>query len=716
MLRRITRAAIRRARLIHDTARAALGAFEVGDSTLRVSLGAESFEAMMRMIRTKELRFFFTRQEKRALAARFLADHPETARAVIAQADAACRHEFELLGAKCPRPGSFNKLTPGIHSRMPWHEDFATGRRWKKRYSAVLPVQYSDGSDIKRVWELSRCQHFGALGIAHLIAECGLRTAESSRGEAPAADRQSAIGNLTYASEWVAQMTDWDRQNPPLIGPNWMSPMEVAIQIVNWIWGFAFMGDSPAFTDEARKVFYRNLLSHGRFILRHLEGYGNHRFSNFVGLVFLGVLFPEFKEATDWREAGIKGFCEELERQVRSDGVHFEGSIPYHRLVLEMAATTWLLLRRNGIELPPASQDAITRMFHFTAAYLPMPLRDASGPRFARFAPQVGDADDGRLQELTPLDKRDHSYLLSLAAVLTGEGEFKLTRDPHPEAFWLLGSEGLKVYDAMPVAQAKEESRAFPESGFYVLSSERLHALISCRRPDARDVGAHSHNDHLSFTLTLDGVEFIVDGGTYTYTGNLKDRHMFRSTSAHNTVIVDGQEINPLKRSDPFRLKDNAHCHVLEWRSGPDEDVLVAEHEGYARLDVKVRREFRHDRRSPSLRIIDCISGLGERELTWGFLFAPQVSVQLSGRELRAERDGHSLRIVTPETLGMRVQLSPGWHSPHYGVKQQTTRLTVACSMTNALRASLSFHWTSGSPQGQAQYDIAPGLRREGLG
>ena len=209
------------------------------------------------------------------------------------------------------------------------------------------------------------------------------------------------------------------------------------------------MGDSPALSDEARKVFYRNLLSHGRFIMRHVEPYGNHRFSNFVGLVWLGVLFPEFKEAGDWREAGLKGFCEELERQVRSDGVHFEGSIPYHRLVLEMAATTWLLLRRNGIELPAASQDAITRMFHFTAAYLPGPLRDASGPRTARFAPQVGDADDGRLQELTPLDKRDHSYLLSLAAVLTGRSDFKTTDKPHPEAFWLLGEEGLKVYDAL---------------------------------------------------------------------------------------------------------------------------------------------------------------------------------------------------------------------------------------------------------------------------
>ncbi len=139
------------------------------------------------------------------------------------------------------------------------------------------------------------------------------------------------------------------------------------------------------------------------------------------------------------------------------------------------------------------------------------------------------DADNGQVQELTPLDKRDHGYLLSLAAVLTGEGGFKRTPQPHPEAFWLLGADGLKAYDAMPIISAREQSRDFPDAGFYVLKSPRMHALVSCRRSHADDVGAHAHNDHLSFTLAVDGLEFIVDPGTYTYTGDLAARNAFRS-------------------------------------------------------------------------------------------------------------------------------------------------------------------------------------------
>ncbi len=518
-----------------------------------------------------------------------------------------------------------------------------------------------------------------------------------------------------FASEWVAQMLDWDRQNPPLIGPNWMSPMEAAIRIVNWIWGYAFMGDSPAFGGQARIVFYRNLLSHGRFIMRHVEPYGNHRFSNFVGLVFLGVLFPEFNEADNWREVGIKGFCEELQRQVRSDGVHFEGSIPYHRLVLEMAATTWLLLRRNGIALPPESQVAITRMFHFTAAYLSMPLRDASGPRLARFAPQVGDADDGRLQELTPLDKRDHSYLLSLAAVLTGRNEFKLTPQPHPEAFWIHGEEGLKEYESLTVNDNdshheghKEHQRlgsgvltapspkpcssvsicgsnrsvAFPESGFYVMRSNRMHIFVSCRRSHPQDVGAHVHNDHLSLTLTVDGVEFLVDSGTYTYTGDLRARNAFRSTAAHNTIVVDEQEINLLKRKDPFRLKDTAACKVLNCVMNEESDVLTALHEGYARLGAKVQRQFTFEKSASVLRLHDTVSGRGQHRLEWRFHFAPEVKVKLVGRELRAQREDRVLRMLLPPipdaAVAPHFALRPSWYSPSYGVRQKSSVLVLS--------------------------------------
>jgi hypothetical protein len=772
MIARIARSMRRRARLFYHSAQAGMGAFRVDEGELTIALGATGADAMTEVLRAKQFWFFFSLSERSALGGRFAETYSEAAKSVIIAADEVCRHRFRLLSAE----------TLAADDPIDWRMDYVAGRRWKKRYSALLPVQYDDESDIKRVWELSRCQYFAAIGVAHVLTEFshrkhgGLRlqenataSSETARSETsvasaakrhrdclpkngrPARARASlsesstpSVAESPYAAEFVAEILDWDKENPPLIGPNWISPMEAAIRIVNWIWGYAFMGGSPAFDENVRKVFYRNLLSHGRFILRNLEPYGNHRFSNFVGLVWLGVLFPEFKEAAEWREVGLKGFNDELGKQVRADGCHFEGSIPYHRLVLEMAATTWLLLRRKGIELPAESQTAIARMFEFTAAYL-----GRSG-----LAPQVGDADDGRLQEFLPLDKRDHSYLLSLAAVLTGRPEFKLTEKPHPEAYWLLGEQGLQEYDSLRAAcalrrqdalaappaqrplapaavargpasiggsdQADDEGRqgrpsgprtepgangrpsvsicgsnrsaAFPESGFYVLASEKLHVFVSCRHPHPLDVGAHGHNDHLSFTLAFDGVEFIVDLGTYTYTGNLQERDQFRSTAAHNTIMADGEEINPLPRNDPFRLKDKANCRVTEWRSGEEEDFLTAEHEGYAPLDVHVRRTFRLDRRAEILCITDSFAGSGVHELIWRFHFAPEAKVELTGRELVASRGGRSLRLSFSPIPGMNFRLCPGWYSPRYGVKEPAISLVMKtrCNLPHAFEYVLA--------------------------
>lgn len=50
----------------------------------------------------------------------------------------------------------------------------------------------------------------------------------------------------------------------------------------------------------------------------------------------------------------------------------------------------------------------------------------------------------------------------------------------------------------------------------------------------------HAHCDLLSFELSIAGEPTIVNSGTYAYQSEL--RPYFRSTAAHNTATVDGDE------------------------------------------------------------------------------------------------------------------------------------------------------------------------------
>ena len=58
--------------------------------------------------------------------------------------------------------------------------------------------------------------------------------------------------------------------------------------------------------------------------------------ANLVGLIYLGLLCPEFMEAAEWREFGLTEIEAEMQKQVYADGVSYEASTSYHRLALEM--------------------------------------------------------------------------------------------------------------------------------------------------------------------------------------------------------------------------------------------------------------------------------------------------------------------------------------------------------------------------------------------
>ena len=114
------------------------------------------------------------------------------------------------------------------------------------------------------------------------------------------------------------------------------------------------------------------------------------------------------------------------------------------------------------------------------------------------------------------------------------------------------------------------------------------YMLISCGPNGQNGLGSHAHNDKLSFELCIGGEEVIVDPGTYVYTPYPEWRNLFRSTAYHNTVMVDGQEQNPIEEDALFRLPDLTRCRCLVWETGPEKDIFVGEHYGYLRIDPPV--------------------------------------------------------------------------------------------------------------------------------
>ncbi|HEB12255.1 MAG TPA: alginate lyase family protein, partial [Actinobacteria bacterium] len=430
---------------------------------------------------------------------------------IITGADRVLDHIFEFLGSG---PVELGK-------KINWHRDFKSGKVWpKNKVENLKLVDLSDDSDVKVPWELSRFQHLALLGRAYIFTN-----------------------DEKYAAEFVDEIEDWWAENPCGVGVNWGCTMDVAIRAANWTWAYYFFRDCRSIEPEFWLKYFHSLYIHGRFIRANLElgaVRGNHYLSDIVGLVYLGIMFKKTKAGRRWLSFAAAELEREMDHQVFPDGVDHEASTSYQRLVAELFLSAVILFKENSINLSQGFLERLESMLVFTQVYT---KPDGNIPLF-------GDADDGRLQilsEETRLNINDHRYLLAVGAVLFNRADFKRAAGRFwEEAWWLLGEEGRQKFESLPMSGEAPGSKDFNDGGFYFMHHEDYYMAVDCGPVGLRGGGGHGHNDALSFELYVGDKTLISDSGTYVYTADSEERNRFRSTFAHNVIVVDGKEMAEL--------------------------------------------------------------------------------------------------------------------------------------------------------------------------
>jgi uncharacterized heparinase superfamily protein len=209
----------------------------------------------------------------------------------------------------------------------------------------------------------------------------------------------------------------------------------------------------------------------------------------------------------------------------------------------------------------------------------------------------------------------------------------------------------------------------------------RSYVLACCNAVGTAGAGNHKHNDLLSFELYIGGRAFVVDPGAYTYTAEPQWRNRFRSTSYHNTVVIDGQEQNRFMRDKLFRLTPDARPIVHQWRSTVAQDWLAAEHTGYHRLSCPVshHRTFCFDKCREHLRVIDTLHGSGKHTATWYMHFDHGIRVEsVDAHAFVAHTDGVRLLLRVLAEPPLVAEIQDGWVSHRYGVKRPAKILQLS--------------------------------------
>ena len=508
---------------------------------------------------------------------------------------------------------SFDLLGSGptdLGPRIDWHADFKTGRRWPLTHYLWVPIVYPDSSDIKVPWELSRCQHVPLLAAAHRVT-----------------------GDRRHLDEIGRQLEHWIVHNPVEFGPNWACTMDVAIRAANWTAALTMVADAARDEPWFEPVI-GSLLLHGRFIRAHLEWApvrGNHYLADVVGLLAIAALFSAGPEGRAWGEWAAGELISEMEHQVHPDGCDHEASIAYHRLVCELfICGTQAADAIAPQPLPGWYRERLGRMLQFVADYT----------RPDGLAPQLGDADDGRYLPLADYGRRDprsHVHLFEQAD--------KGVRSPRGHV-------------------------AYHDGGYFVMRNGDAYAILRCGDTGLRGHGGHSHNDQLSFELTLGGQPMVIDPGAYLYTADPVARNLFRSTAFHSTLQIGGAEQNELQPDQLFSLPDRSRAELITWEHEDGRAVFEGRQHGFAALDPPAThtRRVEFNGEAGTMVIRDWVQSAGSHALQWTFPLAACRVLKHAGGVV-AEFEGGRLQIAAD---GVEFAVEEGWYSPSYGRRVRT--------------------------------------------
>lgn len=449
-----------------------------------------------------------------------------------------------------------------IGTDVDWHrEPLSEKRSPLKHWKEFDDLDVAESGNKKVVWEINRHQYFFTLGVAFWVT-----------------------GDERYAETFSQHLGSWIEQNPTGIGINWTSSLEVAFRAMSWIWAFHFFKDSEAFSPDLFKNALKALYSHGRHIEQYLSKYyspNTHLTGEALGLYYLGTQLPFFDRALKWRRLGEEILFEEIEKQVYEDGVYFEQSTWYQRYTTDFFAHFAVLKALSGQFDEKRSEvrkleDRLETAFDFL-----MQITMPDGR-----TPLIGDDDGGRVLPITTAGSDDFRGTLALGAIIFERDDQKrVAGRASEEIFWLLGPDGIDAYDKLGESAPEIESVNFSDGGYSVMrdgwEDTDNYMLIDCGELGSL-AGGHGHADTLSIVAATQGRSLLVDSGTYTYHESTDMRDYFRSSVAHNTLVVD--DTSSSQPGNAFNWKSRANATRKKWIANHRFDYFEGSHDGYERL------------------------------------------------------------------------------------------------------------------------------------
>ena len=550
-----------------------------------------------------------------------------------------------------------------LGSPVDWNRDPKHGTSAPMTFSPW--IDYRDvrvAGDCKFVWEPNRHHQLVILARAY-----------------------RASGQISYAAAAIEQLTSWLDQCPYGLGMNWRSPLELGIRLINWVWTIDLIRETGLVDGEFRSRLLNAVQRHLWEISRkysQASSANNHLIGEAAGVFIASSYFETLKGSSGRQMESHDILSREILHQTWPDGGGREQALGYHLFVLQFFLLAGWVARRVGRDFSADYWARMEKMIEFAMAL-------SEG---ADNLPMFGDSDDGYVLDLD--SAHGHSrWPAKVGAVIFGRNDFKGDDDRPTEAVsWLFGGEGQHRYSSLSKANTTTlTSRAFPDTGYYLLQcgdqgdANRISLIFDCGPLGLEPLAAHGHADALSVMLRAFGQDILLDPGTYDYFSFANWRNYFRSTRAHNTIVIDGE--NQSIMSGPFMWAGQACARCVNWEPAKEGGRVAGEHDGYTRLKDPVihRRSVELDGRERTVTIRDDVLARGNHNAEVCFHLSEHCRIaDVLGNQFRVDAGRGEATIELDPRLTVRMLTGSenpigGWVSRGYHRKTASTTLVGSC-------------------------------------
>ncbi|MGE0020318.1 MAG: heparinase II/III family protein [Draconibacterium sp.] len=326
----------------------------------------------------------------------------------------------------------------------------------------------------------------------------------------------------SYLEDMMNIVRLWINDNPrvtehPTSKYNWYD-MQVAWRSIHLSWCY-YLGEE-GLSSEDKTLIFNSLKEHADILA---EGFGKQKLNEFnhqahggLAMLYLGILFPDLPQANELRDGAIRILNHHIEFAFYSDGGNVEQMFGYYPFETSIFRDAYLLCRMNGVNPP---EDTISLL-----------------KKMANYISQIAQPD----YTMPPVND---SFPMPVKPVLETVGEL------------------LKLDD---LSYNEPGSKYLPETQIGVMrtgtSANDWYLLAN----PAKTIGSHAHAGRLGFVAWLGQQPLFIESGCNNYDDSLLVK-WYRTSRAHNTVIIDGQEDEATSGDVQWTAKRQTENRITDW-------------------------------------------------------------------------------------------------------------------------------------------------------